>query len=458
MPIDVTPGPRKRAPRRRFTVARNQRGNTKMMPRQIHAVGLGAFVIAGASGLSSLPNLVFSASVSPSLRAVAHASEWPTKSSDDTRLSPSNSGHTVYDSRLDVTWLADANLAAKEKFGVPNINKDGSMDYQTAVQWVKAMNAHHDGAGYLGHTDWTLPTTPLADKSCSFHHVDPSTGVVNRFGFNCTNSAMGSLYYKTLDLHEPNTAVRTPDNRVGPFRNFQPYLYWSSTSPGGSLPGHSSFSFNTGFQGSNIDENYLYVLPMIRRKLPGTPAAAGKWLEVSPDGQTIYDPVADVTWLADANLAAMETFGVPNINSDGSMQYTTAVQWINAMKAAHKGAGYLGQTDWELPPSDPTGCSSMGLSGFGCTGSKMGELFYGQLRLRQGEPVVATPDVRVGPFHNIQPYLYWSCQGDRSQSPCQSTGPAPGFEWSFSFGNGFEGTDVLANNLYVMVYYPTHPP
>ena len=26
--------------------------------------------------------------------------------------------------------------------------------------------------------------------------------------------------------------------------------------------------------------------------------------------------------------------------------------------------------------------------------------------------------------------------------------------WSFSFGNGFAGTDLTQNNLYVMVHYP----
>ena len=50
-------------------------------------------------------------------------------------------GRTIYDARLGVTWLADANLAATEKFGVPNINESGSMNYATAVHWVAAMNA-----------------------------------------------------------------------------------------------------------------------------------------------------------------------------------------------------------------------------------------------------------------------------------------------------------------------------
>ena len=104
-----------------------------------------------------------------------------------------------------------------------------------------------------------------------------------------------------------------------------------------------SFSFNTGFQGANVTLNYLYALPMIKGKLPGTPPAVGKQLEVNPGGQTVYDPVAQVTWLADANLAAKQTFGIADINPDGSMEHSAAVQWVAAMNKANRGHGYLDQ-------------------------------------------------------------------------------------------------------------------
>lgn len=91
----------------------------------------------------------------------------------------------------------------------------------------------------------------------------------------------------------------------------------------------------------------------------------------------------------------------------------------------------------------------------------MGGLYHRlikQLGLQPGEPVVKAPDITVGPFHNIQPYLYWSCAGDNRQVTCGNAPAAPGFEWSFSFGNGFQGTDVVGNTLYVMVYAPDPEP
>ena len=325
------------------------------------------------------------------------------------------------------------------------------MSYQAAAAWVAGMNA----ASYLGHANWQLPTTPLADSGCGF--AGPQN---NSFGFNCSASALGSVYYNGLGLHAPNTAVAIPNQTAGPFNNFQPSLYWSQTTPPNST-GYGTFSFNTGFQGSNTLPNFLYVLPMIRGKISGTPAAAGNGLEVNPGGQTVYDPVTDVTWLANANLAATDTFGLPPckdqsnpklcVNPDGAMDWDSASQFIANMNADN-GVGYLGQKTWQLPTVDPD-CDVSYLCAEPAAGNPFGELFYNQLGLSPGTPVVAAPDIAVGPFNNIQPYLYWACQANIIQDPCQNDGPATGFEWSFSFGNGFEGTDVLANDLYVTAYF-----
>jgi hypothetical protein len=369
-------------------------------------------------------------------------------------LTARDSGQTVFDSRLSVTWLADANLAAKQTFGVTGINKTGSMDYATAIRWVSAMNALDHGVGYLGHNNWQLPTTPATDPSCA------RTGRHGEsFGFNCSASALGSLYYVSFALREPDSVVQAMTNTTGPFKNFQPYLYWSKSPAADPKQGFVSFSFNTGFQGANVWRNHLYVLPMINGKLAATPTAAGEHLQVNPGGQTVYDPIAQVTWLADANLASKQTLGVAGINQDGSMDHVTAVQWINAMNKAEGGRGYLGQTGWDLPEtgaSDPS-CSLKGTTGFGCVSSAMGGLFYRQLRLQPGESVVAQAATHVGPFYDVQPYLYWSCEGATVRSACQSNGPAERFEWNFSFGNGFEGTNLVGNDLYVMVYYPGSP-
>src|ERR1700683_520585 len=267
-------------------------------------------------------------------------------------------------------------------------------------QLVNACRAGRDSAPIAAPA--SAPLVPAADGQTVY---DPNLKVTWLGG--------GALYYGALEPREPTTAVRIPPNKVGPFNDFQPYLYWSASPAADPKQGFVSFSFSSGFQGANVWRNYLYVLPMIKRKLPGTPPAAGEGLQVNPGGQTVYDPIAQVTWLAEANLAAKQTFGVANINPDGSMEHSAAVLWVAAMNKADQGRGYLGQKDWQLPdtgPPDPS-CSMKGTTGFDCTGSAMGELFYKQLGLHRGDSVVAAPDVKVGPFRDIQPYLYWACEG-----------------------------------------------
>lgn len=377
-------------------------------------------------------------------------------------LVPTKDGTTVYDSANNITWLADANLAVNVHFGLPTctgsgalptcINPSGSMNYQSAAAWVAAMNAAH----YLGHSNWQLPTNPLVDNSCPL--VGPNGG---SFGMNCTGSALGSLFYNGLGLKQGTTAVPMPASTVGPFSNLQPYLYWSQVSAGSS--GYNTFSFASGWLGANTNPHVMYVWPMISGKIAGTPASTGKGLQTNPDGQTVYDPVANVTWLANANIAATNTFGMPACNTagstklcvdpDGSMSWDSAGQFIANMNAANNGAGYLGQKNWELPPIDPN------CNGFNCgsAANPMGELFYGQFALLKGMSLVAAPDIGVGPFRDMQPYLYWACQANTIQSPCSTDVPAANFEWSFSFGNGFEGTDLVANNLFATAYFVGSP-
>src|SRR5580698_6102551 len=59
-------------------------------------------------------------------------------------------GETVYDVVNHVTWLTDANLPARQRFGLPLcegntpvarcVFSSGIMDYQSATAWISAMN------------------------------------------------------------------------------------------------------------------------------------------------------------------------------------------------------------------------------------------------------------------------------------------------------------------------------
>src|ERR1017187_2816797 len=108
---------------------------------------------------------------------------------------------------------------------------------------------------------------------------------------------------------------------------------------------------------------------------------------LSADGLTVYDPVNNITWLANANLPSANRFGVPVctgslglqscVNASGSMNYPTAAAWVAAMNAAN----YLGHNNWQLPttPLNDKTCGKTGPTGqnfgFGCTAGALASLY-----------------------------------------------------------------------------------
>jgi hypothetical protein len=403
-------------------------------------------------------------------------------------------GETVYDIANHVTWLADMNLPAQMRFDFgrcdgrknepqPCIWADGSMSYTSAEAWVKALNAYVDPTtgrvtGYLGHMNWQLPTAPLTASDCSGTGPRPYQ---ESFAFGCNTSALGFLYHTALGLRAPDTAVPIPPNTVGPFQNFQPNLYWSLSGSGSKVcnGGIANFSFATGVQGGGCGGDYADVLPMVGTAAP-TPGPTEP-LEVNSEG-TVFDPETNVTWLADANLAAHETFGLPRCRAaanesppepipcvarDGSMNYASAqlfIKGMNTYKDSDGPMGYLHHSDWSLPTLAAS-CPSYRCDG---VNNPLGNIYYDQLHFpamtRAGTPVVPVPDIAVGPFQNLQPFPYWSCLGDTVQDACippptaptlpgPSNEPSANSEWGFSFGTGFQGTERLTAAHYVAVYY-----
>ena len=165
------------------------------------------------------------------------------------KLVPGADGQTVYDTTKQVTWLANANLAATNTFGVDGVNPDGSMSWSTAQNWVAAMNK----ANYLGHNDWILPTTPELDSNCT----QQTAG--GPFAYNCTHSDMGELFYDALGGSKGVSISSLTNSNARLFKNFQPYLYWSGTVYKGVGNSSWSFSFGNGFQGTN--PSYSFKIP-----------------------------------------------------------------------------------------------------------------------------------------------------------------------------------------------------
>lgn len=163
-------------------------------------------------------------------------------------------GKVVYDSDLNITWLANGNLAESNTFGVIGFEADGSMNWNNGEPqaWINAMNAHN-GIGYLGINNWRFPAAVHPDSTCS--NTQPSYSV----GTDCIGSEMGHLYYIEFGLAAFESIGLGAVVNIGPFKNVRNDTYWSgTTAENGS---QYNFSFASGGQSRSTSADF-YVWPV----------------------------------------------------------------------------------------------------------------------------------------------------------------------------------------------------
>ena len=173
-------------------------------------------------------------------------------SATDTLISELN-GQVVYDQTTNLSWIADANLANTSTFGlatappytyVPSaINTNGAMTWDTAQNYIAAMNAAH----YLGYSDWRLPT---ADSS-----------IVN--GSNASTGELGNLFYNGLgQMAQQNIAtIHNPNFNL--FKNVQSWAYWSGTVDPADPSSAWTFFANYGRQ-YDSSKSFTYSALVVR--------------------------------------------------------------------------------------------------------------------------------------------------------------------------------------------------
>jgi len=172
-----------------------------------------------------------------------------------------------------ISWLADANAASDPAFlqavkatGLP-INKDGSMDHETADSLVALMRKNK----YLQRADWMLPLANTTN--CQMNGNTGKTG-----GYDCNGSGMGHLYYDVFKLSAGSSVAEPPDiAEVKPFSTVQPSLYWAcmaarptaQNQQAGNLCGDTttaapgfafSFDMGNGFTDTTLLPSDLYLM------------------------------------------------------------------------------------------------------------------------------------------------------------------------------------------------------
>ena len=152
-----------------------------------------------------------------------------------------------YDDVLDITWAADANI--------------------NDVDTWQNQNAWAAGLDIGGVTGWRLPTTLQPDASCS----NQQSGITS-FGFNCSGSELGNLFYNTLG----NTANSVTS--TGPFSNVQSTGYWSATQFATFTNSAWVFDMSNGNQVA-IDKDFtFYAWAVHSGDVSAVPVPAAVWL------------------------------------------------------------------------------------------------------------------------------------------------------------------------------------
>lgn len=152
--------------------------------------------------------------------------------------------------------------------------------------------------------------------------------------------------------------------------------------------------------------------PLIGRDLDGNLATY----------EAYYDTALDITWLANANM-------------NGYMAWTAANAWADSLSFTD---GVNVYANWRLPISDTC-------SGFNCTGSEMGHLFYNVLGGTATQSILTSGDPDLLKFTNLQANHYWSAT---------EYAPDTGNAWFFSFAIGRQFAVFKTVGYYALAVSP----
>lgn len=209
-------------------------------------------------------------------------------------VTPSGSDYQAYyDTVLNITWLANANLAASETFGVAGISntppQQGWMSWTTAGDWITAMNA----ASYLGATTWRMPTLiDIDNNGC----VDRFAVVGQDCGYNVVRTAnpnyseMASMFYDTLGnlaFFDPSGFSPVPGyglSNTGPFTNLVNNLYWTNVEVVNVPTNAWYFGMPSGGQGPRLKTNLQPVWAVLDGDIAVVPVPAAALLFASALG------------------------------------------------------------------------------------------------------------------------------------------------------------------------------
>jgi hypothetical protein len=123
-----------------------------------------------------------------------------------------------------------------------------------------------------GISGWRLPTTVQPDPNC--YNQNQSAGY--SYGYNCTGSEMGHLFYNELGGVLAQSIWTTHNSNYNLFTNVQSNPYWSATEYSANLAWQ--FSTNNGAQNTVTKGDYGYAWAVHPGDVGAVPVPAAVWL------------------------------------------------------------------------------------------------------------------------------------------------------------------------------------
>ncbi|MEK6795192.1 MAG: hypothetical protein AABZ39_10465 [Spirochaetota bacterium] len=182
-------------------------------------------------------------------------------------------GGLLYDSVLNVTWLADANHAKTS-----GASSSGQMSWADAAAWVKNL-VYHDTVRGIDIAGWRLPR--VRPIGADFNHQFRMDGTSDEgYNIRSPHAEFSYMYYCnlgltgwwTVDGKRPRrfgvlgswTAMWSGEADIGPVKNLQSYGYWCG-DPSLHYPSPAVWVFTTS-EGNQRDgmprPNSRYVWPV----------------------------------------------------------------------------------------------------------------------------------------------------------------------------------------------------
>jgi hypothetical protein len=180
-------------------------------------------------------------------------------------------GGLIYDTDLNITWLADANYAMTSGYigTISTVYNDGRMTQQQAVDWAAQLS-------FGGFDEWRLPSTPVFDPTCSLQ--SSASGIDYSYGYGCTGGEMSHLYHVELSgiFEEPISSSLDPDLDL--FINIHDSTstnYWSDLVESWGSYGFHFLNGGTNYGGA---DNNWYAWAVHEGDIGAVPIPASLWL------------------------------------------------------------------------------------------------------------------------------------------------------------------------------------